>query len=149
MKRSLFVLALTVALSIALHAEDKGRCPSLPDKIANLSYAASKTLPAPPSPNQTYAGTVILAAVISDKGYVCDVRVIHSLTKELDSRAIGTVRSWHFQPGKKDRQPVPVIVSMSVDFWLNKNGEVVSSPLTSTQSTPGSPSIPKAGTAKP
>jgi len=70
---------------------------------------------------------VTLLATISNTGYVCDVRVLHSVSRELDSKAVEAVRSRHLQPAKKDGQTIPVEAVMSVDFWKYKNGEIVPS----------------------
>jgi outer membrane biosynthesis protein TonB len=44
--------------------------------------------------------------------------VIRSLGMGLDEKALEKVRTWLFEPGKKDGQPVPVAMNIEVDFHL-------------------------------
>jgi hypothetical protein len=78
-------------------------------------------------------------AVISDKGYVCEAEVIRGLDKEIDKKAAGAVRQWHFQPGRKDGHVVPVVVTVEVNYW-RKGGDLIQFPaaptLTQTQDEP-------------
>jgi TonB family protein len=64
-------------------------------------------------------------AVISDRGYVCDAKVIRGLNKETDKQAARAVRQWRFQPArKKDGHPVPVVVAVEANYW-RKDGQLV------------------------
>lgn len=76
-------------------------------------------------------------AVISDRGYVCDVQVIRGIDKEIDQKAFKTAREARFQPAKKDNRPVPVVVRLQVPYW-RKDGELIHSPVT-TQTQEESP----------
>jgi len=71
-------------------------------------------------------------AVISDRGYVCDAQVMIGLDKETDKKAVQEVRGWHFQPAPKDGRPVPVVVTLELNYWRRKNGELVSFPASPT-----------------
>jgi len=65
-----------------------------------------------------YQGRVLLSLVINREGRPRDVTVQRSLGMGLDEKAIEAVKQWRFQPGTKDGQPVPVIVSVEVNFHL-------------------------------
>jgi TonB family protein len=65
-----------------------------------------------------YQGTVILSAIIGPDGKPRNLRVIRSLGMGLDEKALEKVRTWLFEPGKKDGQPVPVAMNIEVDFHL-------------------------------
>ncbi len=81
----------------------------------------------------------MLMAVISDKGYVCDVQVIRKVDKETDKKAATAVRQWYFQSALKDEHPVAVVVTVEVNYW-RKDGEIVQFPATPTvMQTQGQP----------
>jgi TonB family protein len=65
-----------------------------------------------------YQGTVTLYAIIGQDGKPRALRVVHSLGMGLDEKAMEKVRTWMFEPGKKDGQPVAVAMSIEVDFHL-------------------------------
>jgi periplasmic protein TonB len=65
-----------------------------------------------------WQGTVVLWVVIGPDGRPRDVRVQRSLGMGLDEKAIEAVRSWKFEPAKKDGQPVAVQVNVEVNFRL-------------------------------
>lgn len=62
-------------------------------------------------------GTVILDAVIDAAGRVTDVRVIRSLPL-LDQAAIDAVRQWRFTPTLLNGNPVPILLTVTVQFKL-------------------------------
>jgi len=63
-------------------------------------------------------GTVVLEVVILKTGMVGPVRVLRSLDKGLDLKAIEAVRQWQFKPGMFKSQAVDVIAEITVDFTL-------------------------------
>ncbi len=65
-----------------------------------------------------YQGTVVLWVVVGPDGRVRDIRVSRSLGMGLDEKAMEAVRQWRFDPARKDGQPVPVQVSIEVNFRL-------------------------------
>lgn len=73
-----------------------------------------------------YAGTVTLLTVLSDKGYVCSTRVLQGIDQQMNKRAEDAVRQWHLTPAKKDGRNVPVVVTITVTYWMNGKGEIVS-----------------------
>jgi protein TonB len=62
-------------------------------------------------------GVVILEAVIGDDGRVQDTRVLRSIPL-LDQAAVDAVRQWEFTPTMLNGQPVPVIMTVTVQFTL-------------------------------
>jgi hypothetical protein len=122
----LFVLLMFVSAGVMAAADSKGSCPPLPPKPK--AVATNAPAPQTPStPDAQYAGSVMLMAVISDTGYVCDAQVIRGLDKVTDKKAAGVVRHWHFQPARKDGHAVPVVVTVEVSYW-RKDGELVQFP---------------------
>lgn len=65
-----------------------------------------------------YEGTVVLAAVIGPDGRPRNIRVVHSLGMGLDQKAVERVKSWLFEPGKKNGTPVAVAMNIEVGFHL-------------------------------
>jgi len=62
-------------------------------------------------------GTVVIDAVISATGTVQDARVITSVPL-LDEAALAAVRQWVFTPTRLGGVPVPVILTVKVEFKL-------------------------------
>jgi TonB family protein len=68
------------------------------------------------------SGTVLLRTVIDENGVPTQVAVIRGLGSGLDEKAIECVKQWHFHPAvKKDGRPIPVEVSLEVNFGLPKD----------------------------
>ncbi len=65
-----------------------------------------------------FQGTVVLSVVVGPDGRTHDIRVRRSLGLGLDEKAVETVRTWRFEPARKDGQPVPVQISIEVNFRL-------------------------------
>jgi periplasmic protein TonB len=65
-----------------------------------------------------YQGTVILSAIIGPDGRPRNLHVVRSLGMGLDEKALDRVRTWLFEPGKKNGQPVSVAMQLEVDFRL-------------------------------
>jgi len=65
-----------------------------------------------------YQGTVVLSLVVGPDGVPRDISVSRSLGLGLDEKAVETVKTWRFEPGKKDGKPVAVYASVEVVFHL-------------------------------
>jgi periplasmic protein TonB len=65
-----------------------------------------------------YQGTVTLSAVIGPDGRPRNLHVVRSLGMGLDEKALEKVKTWLFEPGKKNGQPVSVAMTLEVDFRL-------------------------------
>ena len=65
-----------------------------------------------------YQGTVLLYVQVDPSGKATNIRVLHSLGLGLDEKAMERVKTWLFEPGKKDGQAVAVAMNIEVDFHL-------------------------------
>jgi protein TonB len=62
-------------------------------------------------------GVVILETIIGPSGAVSDARVLRSIPA-LDQAAVDAVRQWEFTPTLLNGVPVPVIMTVTVNFTL-------------------------------
>jgi TonB family protein len=62
-------------------------------------------------------GVVILEALIDGDGSVVDARVLRSIPM-LDAAALDAVRQWRFMPSLLNGDPVPVLMTVTVNFTL-------------------------------
>ena len=62
-------------------------------------------------------GIVIIEATIGPDGKVQDARVLRSIPL-LDAAALDAVRGWEFTPTLLNKQPVPVVMTVTVQFSL-------------------------------
>jgi protein TonB len=124
-------LPLAVA-SLAWTAQTTPQSPSAPKQIPAASEAAKTPQKQPAAfvsgkdPDYTDSarehhieGTVILSVKVNEKGKVTAVKVINSLEKSLDRRAMNAVKHWKFAPATMDGRPVASQFNVSVDFRLN------------------------------
>jgi periplasmic protein TonB len=65
-----------------------------------------------------YQGVVSLYVIVGVDGRIHNPRVLRSLGMGLDEKALESVRTWKFEPAKKDGRPVPVEMSVEVTFNL-------------------------------
>ena len=65
-----------------------------------------------------YQGEVTMLATIGADGRPRDLLVVRSLGMGLDEKALEAVRTWRFEPGKKDGRPVAVQMNIIVSFHL-------------------------------
>jgi protein TonB len=65
-------------------------------------------------------GKVLLEVVVMPDGRAGDIRVVRSLDRTfgLDEEAIKAMRQWRFRPGSRQGQPVPVVVTVEMEFTL-------------------------------
>jgi protein TonB len=64
-------------------------------------------------------GTVILEAVIDTRGIVADVRVLKSIPL-LDDAAVEAVKQWRYQATLLNGEAVPVVMTVTMNFGLEK-----------------------------
>jgi protein TonB len=64
------------------------------------------------------SGIVILEAVIDARGRVESVRVLRSIPT-LDQAAVDAVRQWRFTPTLLNGEPVPIVMTVTVNFTLS------------------------------
>lgn len=65
-----------------------------------------------------FQGTVVLWMIVGPDGRPRDVKVARSLGMGLDQKAMETVRTWTFEPARKDGVPVAVQINVEVNFKL-------------------------------
>jgi len=65
-----------------------------------------------------FQGTVVLWVVVGPDGRTHDVRIRRTLGMGLDEKAIEAIRTWKFEPGRKDGNAVAVEVNIEVNFRL-------------------------------
>lgn len=63
-------------------------------------------------------GSVQLVLVVDAEGNVTEAKVVKALDPGLDESAVNTVRTWKFQPATRGGKPVPVKVTVEVNFKL-------------------------------
>jgi protein TonB len=65
-----------------------------------------------------FQGTLVLWMVVGPDGRPRDIRVARSLGMGLDEKAIEAVKTWRFEPARKDGNPVAVQINVEVSFRL-------------------------------
>ena len=78
--------------------------------------------PEPPYTDQArkacVQGVVLLSLVVDADGNVSDAQVTQSLEPSLDESAVDTVRTWRFEPARRDGAPVAVRVTVETSFRM-------------------------------
>lgn len=64
-------------------------------------------------------GVVILNIVVDREGNVTKVKVVRSLTPDMDKKAVEGVKTWKFYPSRKNGVPVDVEMNIGVDVHRN------------------------------
>jgi len=72
-------------------------------------------------------GIVIIEAVIGTDGSVTDARILRPVAL-LDQAALDAVLQWKFTPTLLNGEPVPVIMTMTVNFRLGEDGQLLAPP---------------------
>ena len=66
-----------------------------------------------------YQGVCLVSLIVDAQGNPQDVHVVRALGMGLDEKAVEAIRKYKFRPAMKDgKTPVPVIVTIEVDFRL-------------------------------
>lgn len=65
-----------------------------------------------------YQGVCLVSLIVDRNGNPQDVRVIRALGMGLDEKAMEKVRIWKFKPAMKGNTPVPVRITVEVNFRL-------------------------------
>jgi hypothetical protein len=76
----------------------------------------------PPQDGAEYVGTVTIFSVISDRGFVCDGKVLRGIDGPIDQRALAAARDWQFASAKKDGRAVPAVATFGVNVWRKGDG---------------------------
>jgi TonB family protein len=65
-------------------------------------------------------GSVVLTLMVGTYGLPREIKVIRHLGYGLDEEAIKAVRTWRFEPAKKNGKPVPIrIDALEIEFRLH------------------------------
>jgi protein TonB len=96
--------------------------PNPPEELSNATPLYKKN-PHPHYPQvarkRNLQGTVIILAIVNEKGEVVNARVdLSSGHAILDNAALSAVKSWEFEPGKHGNTPVKSIVRLPITFQL-------------------------------
>ena len=65
-----------------------------------------------------FQGSVLLALIVGPDGNPRELSIMRSLGLGLDEKALDAVRTWRFEPARKDGVPVAVRISVEVNFRL-------------------------------
>lgn len=65
-----------------------------------------------------YQGTCVLELIVDPAGNPREIKMVRSLGKGLDEKAMEAVAKWKFDPATKDGQPVAVLINVEVMFRL-------------------------------
>jgi periplasmic protein TonB len=65
-------------------------------------------------------GSFLVECVVETTGVCTNIRIVRALTPSfgLDEEAVKAVRQWRFRPGMRHGEPVPVLVTMQIDFAI-------------------------------
>jgi TonB family protein len=85
--------------------------PSLTEEQAKQLNAGNKVVK---------TGSTIVGIVVGEDGTVQSAKVLQSLSRDLDAKAIDAVKQWKFEPATKKGVPVAVELAVEVDFHLYK-----------------------------
>jgi TonB family protein len=67
---------------------------------------------------QKIQGTVMVTIIVDTNGDVQDVEVVKPMGYGLDQKAIEAVKKYRFQPATRDGKPVPVYITVAINFRL-------------------------------
>jgi periplasmic protein TonB len=65
-----------------------------------------------------YQGICMVSIIVDSNGYPQNPRILRSLGMGLDEKALDAVRGYRFKPAMKDGKPVPVMITVEVNFRL-------------------------------
>jgi len=63
-------------------------------------------------------GSIVLDAVVKTDGKLDEGRILRGLPFGLNQQALAIIRDWRCAPGRKDGQPVPVLVAFEIGFRI-------------------------------
>jgi protein TonB len=65
-----------------------------------------------------YQGVCLISVIVDTHGNPQNPRVVQRLGMGLDEKALDAIRRYKFKPGTKDGKPVPVLMTIEVDFRM-------------------------------
>ncbi|MBW8713179.1 MAG: energy transducer TonB [Acidobacteria bacterium] len=97
-------------------AASKGASPAAPSAAWSAGCLIRPVYP-PIAQSARVSGVVIIEATIGADGKVKDAKVLRSIPL-LDQAALDAVKQWQFTPTLLNGVPVPVIMTVTVNFTL-------------------------------
>jgi TonB family protein len=96
--------------------------PSAPIRVGGMINSPARIRNVPPvyppiAQSARVSGTVILEVVIGADGRVADAKILRSIPL-LDQAALDAVRQWEFTPTMLNGGPVPIVMTVTVNFRL-------------------------------
>jgi protein TonB len=67
---------------------------------------------------QKYQGVVVLSVIVDSQGNPQRIRVVRPLGMGLDEKAVDAVKQYKFKPAMEGGKPVPVEITIEVNFQL-------------------------------
>jgi TonB family protein len=67
-------------------------------------------------PDTEPRGVVVMLIGVDSRGHVQPVRVLRSSAPVFDKSAVATVKTWRFKPAKQSGKPVPVQITVEMNF---------------------------------
>ena len=100
--------------------ESVEQMPEFPGGIEGLVKYLHQNIQYPPMAAQNnIGGRVVLQFVIDETGQVGDVKVVRSVSEEVDAEAVRVIKSLpNFEPGRQNGEPVAVWYTLPVMFKL-------------------------------
>ncbi|HEV3140539.1 MAG TPA: energy transducer TonB [Vicinamibacterales bacterium] len=119
---TLMLAIAVVAAGIAARAAAQPPPPPAPVRVGGQIPQPTKIVDVKPvyppiAQSARVQGVVILEATIAPDGTIQDARVLRSIPL-LDAAAVDAVRQWRFTPTLLNGVPVPVIMTVTVNFSL-------------------------------
>ena len=131
---SIFTVLLHYCLLISVHAQtstaDKEH-----DTIADAPVRIGQGVTAPrpifnanpeyseEARKANFSGNCLLQLIVGADGKPHDIKVVRKIGMGLDEKAIETVRTWRFEPARKNGQPVAVRINVEVTFNTYREGD--------------------------
>jgi len=127
-----FAIGTGHALGEAQSNDSAGTSTAIPEAADDQAFAGYLRVTAgitPPkathSPDPQYPevptdteprGVVVMLIGVNAHGHVGPVRVVRSSAPVFDKSAVATVKTWRFKPARKDGKPVPVQITVEMNF---------------------------------
>ena len=94
-------------------------------EIELIKYLSQNIQYPPEAAKNNVQGRVILQFVVDKTGQVGEVKILRSVSEELDAEAVRVVKTLpKFEPGRQDGQPVSVWYTLPVSFNIRSSADV-------------------------
>ena len=102
-----------IALAKVCSEKNPPPCATPPRVISQPSAQFSE-----PARGKEFNGICTLSVNVEPDGSTSHVRVLRSVGKDLDEKAIKAVKAWKFKPAMLHGKPVTVQIAIQVSFYL-------------------------------